>query len=217
MMATGAFVTLAAMTKFTGFLVVLPILIVLIVDSESVYSFLRSTGVLISSGVVTVLVFLLAGYNALAQWLYTAYKTTLYKLHKAGAGGRSAGSPADVMNNDLTAFVGTLYNARWMNVVFLVLAAAFVGTILYDRSSLQQRRHVVSAASLTAFLPFAVFVIFSAGTLSRHTIVLLAPLGFIALSGLSIAIDRSDVSQHWLVRFCQISLLVSGVQFLIWL
>lgn len=213
---TGCLVALAIMTKLTGMVILLPMTLILYWESECVMLFLRRAGLIVVAWVTMILVFLLAGYNAIAQLLYTTYKLTLFKIHKTGAGGRPSGSPADALNNDLIGLFGTLYNLRWMNLVLLILAAAFVSYALYDRHLIKEKDHFKSTALLTAFIPFGIWVIFSSGTLSRHTIILIVPLGFIGLSGLNLIAERgSGSTKHDLVRFYQISLLICAAQFLI--
>ncbi|MXR50990.1 phospholipid carrier-dependent glycosyltransferase [Halovenus sp. WSH3] len=215
LVATGIFLSLAAMTKLTGLLVLLPMAIILIREAGGLKEYVRQSGIIAGSWFAFPLTFLAAGYNFAAQLLYTAYKTTLYNM-QSGGGGRPEGSPADALNNDLVGLVGTLYNGRWMNPVLLVLVAAFVGYLLYSRGNVKKDHHFVSAALLTAFLPFGVWVLFASGTFSRHTIVLVIPLAFIALSGLSTVLDNPGrIPDTRLEIFYRLAVIVAGLQLLI--
>jgi hypothetical protein len=205
------------MTKITGLVVVLPIALLLYRASDTIGTAVRRASVMAGSWSVVVLAFLAAGYNAIAQLLYTTYKLTLYKIQTGSGGGRSAGHPADVLNSGFISYAGTLYNSRWMNVVLLILTGVFLIYIASNRNFLKRDKHAVSAALLTAFTPFCVWVLFSSGTISRHTIILIVPLGFIALSGVSLLTERirGGISRQQLVRFCQLSLLIGMAQFMI--
>lgn len=213
----GVCVALATMTKITGLVVVLPIILLLYLQSDTIGTAVKRASVMAGSWSVVVLTFVAAGYNAIAQLLYTSYKTTLYKIQKGSGGGRPGGHPADVLNDGLISYVGTIYNIRWMNVVLLILAGVFLAYIVSNRSFLMRDKHAISAALLTAFTPFSVFVLFSSGTISRHTFILIVPLGFIALSGVSLLTERirGGISRQQLVRFCQLSLLIGMAQFMI--
>jgi len=210
------FVSLAGLTKLTGLLILLPIVIVLLRNSADVASFGRRMGTIVGSWFIFPLLFLIAGYNFVAQYLFTIYKLTIDKLRHSDAGGRPAGSPADALNNELVGLFGTLYNGRWINVVLLALVGVFVVYMAWNRSDLADQRNFVAAALLTAFLPFAVWVVFAAGTLSRHTIVLLVPFGYVSLAGLDQLVERSaSVSRETLVRFGQVAVAISVAQLVI--
>jgi 4-amino-4-deoxy-L-arabinose transferase-like glycosyltransferase len=215
--ASGVFVSLAGLTKLTGLLIFLPIAIILIRHSDDLVSFGQSVGAVVGSLSVISALFLFAGYNFVAQYLFTAYKVSLGKIHASGGGGgKSQDSPAAALNDDFIGLFGTLYNGRWMHAVLLILAGVLIGYVIWNRRKLADDKIFIGVALLIAFLPFTVWVIFATGTLSRHTIVLLVPFGFSALAGLSTVVEWSgSVSQAQLIRFGQLVILIGAVQLLI--
>lgn len=209
--------SLAGLTKLTALVMGLPFLLVLLRAAPDGRTFVRRAVELGGAWLAVPVLFLLAGYNFVAQYLYTVYKLTLHKIQYAGGGGgRPTGNPAAALEDPLVGLVGTLYNLRWLNVALCTLAVVFAGLLLADRRLLARDEHYISLALATAFLPYAVWVIFSAGTISRHTVMLSVPLGFIACSGLSAMLDRSPgVGRSELLRFGQAAIAVGALQFAI--
>lgn len=214
----GAVFSLAALTKLTAFSVVPAFAIIILYTSPRIIGGLRRLGAFLGGSIIVPMMTFLTGYNFFAQYVYTIYKLTLYKIQYAGGGGdRPADSPSAALNNDVIGLVGSLYNIRWMNIVLLLLALVLVCWIGYrHRDVISDTRNVISLALLIPFLPYAVWLLFSTGTLSRHTIILIVPLGFVSLSGLSLIRDRRTTgSGDWIVRYGQVSLAVSAVLYLV--
>lgn len=215
-LGAGVVLSLAALTKLTALVMGLPLVLLLLRETPDLGTAVSRMAEITGAWLVVPIVFLLSGFNFVAQYLYTVYKLTLHKIQYPGSGGVSADNPAAALEDPIIGLFGTLYNLRWMNLALCVLAVVFAVLILRDRHLLSREKYVTGAAMATAFLPFAVWVIFGSGTLSRHTIMLSVPLGIIACAAVAALVEYSpDVDRHQQVRFGQAVLLVSAVQFAI--
>jgi 4-amino-4-deoxy-L-arabinose transferase-like glycosyltransferase len=214
--AAGLALSLGALTKLTALVMTLPFLLIVLRETKDIRT---AAGRLIEMGgawFVVPIIFLIGGYNFVAQYAYTIYKFTLHKIQYPGGGGVSPSNPAAALEDPVIGLFGTLYNLRWLNIVCCTLAVVLAVIVLRNRTLLERSKYFMSVAFATAFLPFGVWVVFGAGTLSRHTVMLSVPLGFISCAALTALTELSpDVDRLQLVRFGQAALLVSGLQFAI--
>lgn len=213
---TGLTLSLAGLNKLTALVMVLPLVLILLRELADIRTTARRLIETVGAWFVVPTIFLIAGYNFVAQYAYTIYKTTLHKIQYPGGGGYSPSNPAAALEDPIIGLFGTLYNLRWLNIVCCTLAVVLAAIVLRNRTLLRRSKYFISVAFATAFLPFGVWVVFGTGTLSRHTVMLSVPLGFIACAALTALTERSpDVDRLHLVRFGQAALLVSGLQFVI--
>jgi len=180
--AAGITFSLAIMTKITA-LFLLPALAGLVyfyavrdtLDTEQL-------GLFAGTAIGTPLVFLAIGYNFLSQLLFTALKILL--KDGGGRGEASSGDPRAYLADPLLARLTPVYNARWLSVPLFVLAGVFLWWLVTNRR-LRDEVDVYALCMTVSIAPFLLYMLFATGTLSRHMLPYLVPLGFVGAWGLN--------------------------------
>jgi 4-amino-4-deoxy-L-arabinose transferase-like glycosyltransferase len=187
--AAGVTVSLGVLTKVTG-VFLLPTLVGLayyyltLEDADP-----TGLGVAAGTAAATPLVMLAAGYNFVSQLAFTILKELV-----VDGSSRSPTGPRGHLADPVVARIIPMYNARWMSIPLVLLAGIFVWWLLRTRR-LRDEVDVVALLMLVSLVPYLIYLLTSTGTLARHMVPYLVPLGFVGARGLDHVVsgDRDGV------------------------